>query len=165
MTDDEFRKIFEANKDAVFGFAWRMTGSPTVAEDIAQECFLQLLKSPARYDGARGSIRAWLLGIARNLILKRWLAEDRWLSLDEEAYFVDPPVHDCRADELVARAVQSLPPLQREALVLVEYEGMTLEETARAVAVEVGTVKARLHRARENLRRALKPLRSMNHDR
>jgi RNA polymerase sigma-70 factor (ECF subfamily) len=52
-----------------------------------------------------------------------------------------------------------LPPLQREALVLVVYEEMTLEEVARAVDAEVGTVKARLHRARENLRRMLAPLR------
>ena len=44
-------------------------------------------------------------------------------------------------------------------------EGMTLEETARTVAAEVGTVKARLHRARGNLRSMLEPLRSINHDR
>jgi RNA polymerase sigma-70 factor (ECF subfamily) len=54
--------------------------------------------------------------------------------------------------------VRALPPLQREVVILVEYEGLTLAEVARAVDAEVGTVKSRLHRARENLRRALAPL-------
>jgi RNA polymerase sigma-70 factor (ECF subfamily) len=161
----EFQSIFEANKDVVYGFAWRMTGSPEMAEDIAQDCFVQLLRSPGHYDRTRGPIRAWLLGVARNLILKRWRAEGRWTSLDDEAFAVDPPSGDCRADEKVAHAVQSLPPLQREVLILIEYEGMTLEEAAHAVAAEVGTVKARLHRARNNLRRMLEPLRSANYDR
>jgi RNA polymerase sigma-70 factor (ECF subfamily) len=56
--------------------------------------------------------------------------------------------------------VRALPPLQCEVVILVEYEGLTLAEVARAVDADVGTVKSRLHRARENLRRALAPLRS-----
>jgi len=58
----------------------------------------------------------------------------------------------------VARAVQALPPLQREAVILAEYEEMTLEEIARATEAEIAAVKSRLHRARENLRRMLAPL-------
>ena len=61
---------------------------------------------------------------------------------------------------MVASAVQSLPPLQREVLVMAEYEDCSLEEIARAVEAEIGTVKSRLHRARENLRRMLAPLRN-----
>ena len=102
---------------------------------------------------------------SRNLILKRWRAEGHWTSLDDDAFAVDPPLSDCRVDEKVAHAVQSLPPLQREVLILVEYEGMTLEEAAHAVAADVGSVKVRLHRARSNLRRMLEPLRIANHDR
>ena len=58
MTSKEFWSIFEANQDAVYGFAWRMTGPPETAEDIAQDCFLQLLKAPGHFDGSRGPIRA-----------------------------------------------------------------------------------------------------------
>lgn len=164
MTCAEFRAIFEANKNAIYAFAWRMTGSPATAEDIAQDCFLLLLQSPAQYDEARGSVRAWLLGVARNLILKRWRSEGRWTTFDHEDFPVEPLLTDCRVEEIVSQAVQALPPLQREVLVLVEYEGMTLEETAGAVASAVGTVKARLHRARSNLRRILEPLRSTIND-
>jgi RNA polymerase sigma factor, sigma-70 family len=165
VTNSELQTIFEANKDAVYGFAWRMTGSADTAEDIAQECFLQLLKAPKRYDDARGPIRPWLLGVARNLILKRWRSEGRWSPLDDEAAQVDPPAIDCSLENRVANAVHSLPPLQREVLILVEYEGMTLEEAATAVATDSGAVKARLHRARNNLRRMLEPLRSALYDR
>lgn len=78
MTSAEVQSIFVTNKDAD-GFAWRMTGSAETAEDVAQDCFLQLLKSPRRYDSTRGPIRAWPLGVARNPILKRWRAEGRGL--------------------------------------------------------------------------------------
>jgi RNA polymerase sigma-70 factor (ECF subfamily) len=160
MTDAEFRDAFDANKDSVYRFAWRMTRSPQAAEDIAQECFLTLLRTPERHDPNRGSLRVYLLGIARNLALKHWRAESRWGALDDET-FVAEPVDTSQAEigALVASAVRVLPPLQREALVLAEYEGLSLEEIAGAVDAEVGTVKARLHRARENLRRMLAPLR------
>lgn len=162
MSDTEFQIVFEAHQDAVFGFAWRMTGAPAVAEDVAQETFLVLLKSPGSYSAARGSVRSWLLGVARNLILKRWRADGRWTSLDDDFTVAEPAAEDWQMQDRVAHAVQSLSPLQREVVILVEYEGMTLEETARAVDTELGTVKARLHRARTNLRTLLEPLRN-NH--
>ena len=59
---------------------------------------------------------------------------------------------------MVIRAVQMLPPLQREAVILAEYEDLTLEEIARATESAVTSVKSRLHRARANLRRMLAPL-------
>ncbi|MBY0503876.1 MAG: RNA polymerase sigma factor [Bryobacteraceae bacterium] len=161
MSDTEFQIVFEAHQDAVFGFAWRMTGSPAMAEDVAQETFLALLKSPGSYSAARGSLRSWLLGVARNLILKRWRADGRWTQLDEDYTLAEPAAPDWQMQDRVAHAVRSLSPLQREVVILVEYEGMTLEETARAVDTEVGTVKARLHRARTNLRTLLEPLRSI----
>jgi RNA polymerase sigma-70 factor (ECF subfamily) len=66
---------------------------------------------------------------------------------------------------IVAEAVRGLPLLQREVLILAEYEELSLEEIARAVESEVGTVKSRLHRARENLRRMLAPLKPRNPER
>lgn len=159
----EFKSIFEAHQNAVYGFAWRMTGSPGVAEDVAQDTFLLLLKSPGNYSAAKGSVRSWLLGVARNLILKRWRSEERWAQLDDELPLAaDQPPNNWETRERVAYAVQSLSPLQREVVILVEYEGLTLEETARAVDAELGTVKARLHRARTNLRTLLEPLKERN---
>ena len=160
MTDAEFEAAFEQHKDSVYRFAWRMTSSAAVAEDVAQDAFLALLRHPDRFDSRRGSLRAFLLGIARNLVLKRWRDEHRWEPLDDERPVLPVDVTRGETAEIVGRAVRALPPLQREVLILAEYEEMSLVEIARAVESEIGSVKSRLHRARENLRRMLAPLRT-----
>jgi RNA polymerase sigma factor (sigma-70 family) len=97
----------------------------------------------------------------------RWeLMEDAQLDASFEEQFVAQRVMErLSADgveigEIVGRAVAALPPLQREVLILAEYDECSLDEIARAVDANVGTVKSRLHRARENLRRLLAPLRA-----
>jgi RNA polymerase sigma-70 factor (ECF subfamily) len=163
MTDAELREAFSQHKDSVYRFAWRMTRSPAAAEDIAQEVFLSLLGKPERFDPARGALRPFLLGVARNLSLKRWREDNRWGELLDDQFVAQPVDPDGReTEEIVAGAVRALPPLQREALILAEYEGLSLEEIAQAVEAEVGTVKSRLYRARENLRRMLAPLKQTN---
>jgi RNA polymerase sigma-70 factor, ECF subfamily len=164
VTDAEFQAAFNQHKDAVYRFAWRMSGSASAAEDITQDVFVGLLRHPGRFDPRRGTLRAFLMGIARNLALKRWRTEHRYEPLDDDSVVaavaapVDP---DCgEIGESVGRAVRALRPLQREVVILAEYEGLTLAEIAQAVETDVGTVKSRLHRARENLRRMLAPLRS-----
>jgi RNA polymerase sigma-70 factor, ECF subfamily len=161
VTDAEFQAVFDEHKDAVYRFAWRMSASPAAAEDITQDVFVGLLRHPDRFDPARGTLRAFLFGIARNLALKRWRKEHRFEPLDDDAAIAESLDLD-RNDvgDLVGRAVRALRPLQREVVILAEYEGLTLAEIALAVDADVGTVKSRLHRARENLRRALAPLRS-----
>jgi RNA polymerase sigma-70 factor (ECF subfamily) len=160
MDELDFRRAFREHKDSVYGFAYRMTGSAAAADDLTQECFLELLRRPECFDAARGSVRAFLLGVVRNRALKRWRAENRFASLEESG-------GDARTSSgletaaAVAEAISALSPLQREVVLLIEYEGLTLEETAAATGCEVGTVKSRLFRARENLRRTLAPLGSM----
>jgi RNA polymerase sigma-70 factor, ECF subfamily len=160
VTDAEFQAAFAQHRDVVYRFAWRMSG-PAAAEDITQDVFVALLRHPDRFDPARGTLRAFLLGIARNLALKHWRAQHRFEPLDEEAMAAEVIDFD-RGDvgETVGQAVRALGPLQREVVILAEYEGLTLAEIARAVDADVGTVKSRLHRGRENLRRMLAPLRS-----
>jgi len=161
VTDAEIQAAFEQHKDAVYRFAWRMSGSASAAEDITQDAFMGLLRHPDRFNPARGSLRAFLLGIARNLALKRWRSDHRHEPLDDDAMVAAPVDLDRGAiGDVVGRAVQALVPFQREVVILVEYEGLTLAEVALAVDADVGTVKSRLHRARENLRRTLAPLRS-----
>jgi RNA polymerase sigma-70 factor (ECF subfamily) len=158
MTDAEFRDAFHGHKDVVHRFAYRMTGSSSAAEDIVQDCFLILWRKPAAFDSSRGGMRAFLLGIARNLVLKRWRDERSHEQLDDS--FIGQPLNildDGRA-EAVEKAILMLPPLQREAVVLAEYEEMSLEEIAQATTADLAAVKSRLHRARQNLRRMLAPL-------
>lgn len=165
MTATEFQRAFGEHKDAVYRFAWRMS-SPEAAEDITQDVFLALLRNPERFDPGRGSLRAFLLGIARNVALKRWRGEHRFEPLDGDGFIAEPMnVDRGEIGELVGRAVRSLPPLQREAVILAEYGELSLEEIAHAVDAEVGTVKSRLHRARQNLKKMLEPVRTATHGR
>ena len=159
MTEDEFGSAFHEHQDAVYRFLWRMTG-PEAAEDLAQEVFLALLRNPERFDPARGTLRTFLLAVARNLALKRWRDEHQFVELDDERCVASFDETRRETAGLVAAAVRALPPLQREALILAEYEHCSLDEIARMVSAEVGTVKSRLHRARENLKRMLAPLRT-----
>lgn len=159
MTESDLRRAFEQKRDTVYRFAWRMTGSACAAEDITQEVFLSLLIQPDRFDPTRGELGAFLIGVARN-VARKWLrGESRWSEIDDDQFSMEPvEIADREISEIVGAAVASLPPLQREVLLLAHYEGFSLEEIARAVNIEVGAVKARLFRARQNLKRILAPL-------
>jgi len=156
MTDSDLRDAFHAHKDVLYRFVYRMTGSANGVEDVVQECFLVLWRKPTAYDPNRGGLRSFLLGIARNLVLKRWRDEHPHDSIEEDSSICGPfDFLGQERAELVSRAVQALAPLQREAIILAEYEDLTLEEIARATESTVASVKSRLHRARANLRRML----------
>ena len=161
-----FLMLYQRYRDAIFRFAYRLLGSVEMAEDVAHDCFLSLLKQPQRFDPARGArLRTYLYAAARNLALKRLRYFDREQVVDElpeepRSPVTEEPLRKLLDAELAAevgRAVASLPPLQREALVLFEYEELALSEIAAVVGADVGTVKGRLHRARERLRRRLAP--------
>ena len=114
MTNSEFKAAFEEYKDAVYRFAWRMMSSPVAAEDIAQDVFLSLLRHPGRFDPNRGNLRPFLLGITRNLVLKRWRDEHQWEELlDEQVSAKTLELERSETSEIVGAAVRSLPPLQR----------------------------------------------------
>jgi RNA polymerase sigma-70 factor (ECF subfamily) len=159
MTDSDFRSAFYAHKDVLYRFVYRMTDSAADAEEIVQECFLALWRKPEAYDPNRGTLRAFLFGISRKLVLKRWRDQHPHDALEEDSSTCGPvDLLGQERGQMVARAVQTLPPLQREAIILAEYEDLTLDEIARVTQSELGSVKSRLHRARTNLRRMLAPL-------
>jgi RNA polymerase sigma-70 factor (ECF subfamily) len=163
-----FLLVYEQHRRPLFRFAYRMLGSVPMAEDIVHECFLVLLTHPMRFDAARGSLRTFLCAVARNLSFKQLRRRGQEMLTDEPPE-VEEAAPSTAAEPLrrllegerstaVQEAVASLPPLQREVLILFEYEGESLAEIAEIVGADTGTVKARLHRARERLRRTLAPV-------
>lgn len=175
-----FTILFRRYQQAVFHFACRMTGSIEAAEDVTQECFMRVLRSAERFDPARGSLRTYLYATARNLAVReaqkpsseqarRQLAAEM-ASNDRHADAGFDVAHmpdaapgpeglllGIEASEVVRTAVRMLPAAQREALVLIEYEDLSLVEAAQVLAIDAGAVKSRLHRARENLKKLLAP--------
>lgn len=160
-----FVELYERHRNAVFRFAYRVLGSVEIAEDVTHDCFLSLIRRPGNFNPARGQLRTYLYAAARNLALKHFRNSGREASLDDLGEEPPVPVREQPLRRLldeelalkVKEAVFSLPPLQREALVLFEYEGLALSEIAGIVGTDVGAVKARLSRARERLRNTLRP--------
>ena len=161
-----FLTLYERHRDPVFRFAYRMLGSAELAEDVAHDCFLSLLAKPLGFDPARGaSLRTYLFAAARNLAMSHFRRQRGSDALEDLAE--EPPVQerlgplrqllDNELSQEVQRAIDDLPPLQREALVLFEYEDLTLLEIGDIVGADVGTVKARLYRARQRLKKQLAP--------
>jgi RNA polymerase sigma-70 factor (ECF subfamily) len=147
---------FDTCHQDVYNFAYRLTRRPDVAEDITQECFLAFVRAPQRYDPARGSIKVYLFSIARNLALKQYRdCRDEQAGDGVEDPLAIDPRGSLDISYAVARAVAGLPHLQQESLILFEYAGVTLEEIAQITGADTGTIKSRLHRARERLRRTL----------
>ena len=155
-----FQILYERYRDPIFRFAYRLLGSVEAAEDVAHDCFLSLIKEPGRFDSARASLRTYLYAAARNLAAKRYHSRGRETAIDELGDELrtterNEPIRRVLDNELageVERAIAELPPLQREALVLFEYEDLSLAEIAAVVGADSGTVKGRLFRAREKLR-------------
>ena len=175
MTDEElltdagcgdeaaFLELYERHRDAVFRFAYRLLGTVELAEDVAHDCFLSLIQHPSRFDATRASLRTYLFAAARNLAMKHFRNARRAPEVDESlaesliAITQQPlaSLLDKEVSSTVQRAVEQLPQFQREALILFEFEECSLAEISRIVGADIGTVKARLYRARQALRKSL----------
>jgi len=161
--ESAFRVIYDGHRDCVFRFAYRMLGSVAAAEDVTHDCFLSLLKKPQLFDPERASLKTYLCAAARNRVwkqLKRRGQETDAEEMDEThaAVWQNGPyehLHSTEIAEGVRQAVALLPPLQREAVILFEFEELSLSDAAAAAQTDIGTIKSRLHRARERLRSLL----------
>jgi RNA polymerase sigma-70 factor, ECF subfamily len=174
LTGDEqaFTALYRRHKGVVYRFALLMSGHAGIAEEVTQEVFLALLRKGSRYDPARGSLKAYLCGAARNQVLLLMKQERPYVQLVEEsdedeaapvAQLVsgDDPLGDCarnEANRLVRQAVLALPARYREVIVLCDFQELSCVEAAQALDCPVGTVNSRLHRGHALL---LKKLRSV----
>lgn len=164
--------LYERHHALMFRFARRLLNSAQTAEDVVHDCFIDLVRAPpadksrADFNASRGSLANYLLGMVRHRALKTFRRTSRECELDEEASELrrapssDEPLDrllESELGEVVRSAVAELPPLQREALILFEYEGLSLAEIAEVVGADAGAVKARLFRARRSLRETLAP--------
>jgi RNA polymerase sigma-70 factor (ECF subfamily) len=153
-----FLALFDEHHLALYRFACRLTGSQADAEDIVQECFLELLRPGCSYDPARTPMRTYLFGVVRNQCLKRLRrsvrpAEDGVAPL--AAGSPESLLLEAELEGVVASAVRALPDTQREVLLLAHYERMPLAEIARVMELDIGAVKSRLQRARARLKETL----------
>lgn len=161
--EEAFAALYRRRQGGVYRFALHFSGRPDIAEEVTQEVFLTLIREPDRFDASRGSLSSFLLGVARNHLL-RLLDRDRcYVPVDEETS--ESSAEDgnilgrlTREEAIgaVRQAVLTLPHAYREAVVLCDLEEVSYAEAAQLLGIPVGTVRSRLNRARGLLLEKLK---------
>jgi RNA polymerase sigma-70 factor, ECF subfamily len=163
--EQAFAALYQRRHAAIYRFVLQMTGSQSLAEDVTQEVFMVLIRGTENFDPSRGSLSAFLYGVARNQTLRRLRRDRFYVPLDADddedgLVSVSKPLDEIsrnEAIESVRRAVLSLPERYREVIVLCELEEMSYAETAVILNCAIGTVRSRLHRARILLTSKLRP--------
>jgi RNA polymerase sigma-70 factor, ECF subfamily len=160
-----FAVVYERHATAAFSLAFRMCGKRGIAEDVVQEAFLSLWRSGAQYDGARGSVRAWVLGIVHHRAidaLRRGVVQDRVRVSDEgiEEQLEAPESTERevgRRDEAreIRAVLGELPPEQSRVIELAYYGGFTHLEIAAMLDAPVGTIKGRMRLGLQKMRSQL----------
>ncbi|MFN2506606.1 MAG: sigma-70 family RNA polymerase sigma factor [Acidimicrobiales bacterium] len=168
-TDEEERKASFARDvipeiDVLYRVALTLVDRPADAEDLVQDTLLRAYRGLTSFDGRHP--RAWLLTILRNAHRNRSRRRRPDLLRDPESHAADAGaadgspgpedlVVDHTFDAAVASAMETLPLKMRRVLELVDLDGLSYQEAALALAVPVGTIMSRLHRARSRIRQRL----------
>jgi RNA polymerase sigma-70 factor, ECF subfamily len=160
-----FEALYERRQAGVYRFALRMSGSQSLAEDVTQDVFIALMRDGWQYDATRGSVSAYLYGMARNRVLRRLERdrsfvsmgdelEDNEIAMSEKFITREDPLAELTRNEVidsVRQAILALPAHYREVVVLCNLQEMSYDEAATVIGCAVGTVRSRLHRARAML--------------
>jgi RNA polymerase sigma-70 factor, ECF subfamily len=145
---EAFERFYRDHAAALERFLRRSLGDPKAAEDITQEAFLQLWQHPNGFNPERGTLRAYLFGIAAKRAADWWRRRP-----SETAQLPVRPDSQHNLFLLLADALERVDPEKRTLLWLREVEGYSYQELAEMLAIPVGTVRSRLFAAREQLRR------------
>jgi RNA polymerase sigma factor (sigma-70 family) len=158
-----FEALFQRYAAPMHGYLSRLTGSPAVAEDLAQQTFLSLVRARGRFqEGSR--VKPWLYAIATNAA-RDWRRRRRPEELTEEGELPasvpadEPAPRDVGLERTVQRALAELPEGQRIPIVLHRFEGMSFAEIAESMGLTETAVKVRAHRGYARLRELLAALR------
>ncbi len=163
-----FAQVYDRLAPTVFGVARRVLRDPAQAEEVAQEVFVEVWRQASRFDGTRGSVRTWAVTISHRRAVDRVRSEQahrtRHVRTGAVIGVADATPEDAAVErEERSRAVgalDSLTDVQREALELAFYDGLTHVQIAEHLGVALGTVKTRI---RDGLIR-LRGVMGSNHD-
>jgi RNA polymerase sigma-70 factor, ECF subfamily len=155
---ESFNELFRRYKQPIYGFFRRRTADPHHAEELSQETFLVLLRAAARYE-PRALFRTYLYAIAFKILrAHRRKSAFRATFFGHPKSIPDPAKQDATESGLwVRRAVEKLDPMDREILLLREFEQLRYAEIADLLHLPTNTVRSRLFRARTALRNLLEP--------
>jgi len=154
------RELVKRYQGPIFAYVYRWMRNRADAEDLTQDVFIKMFRALHTYS-RKSSFRAWLYRIARNRVIdfirrKKPHAVD----IDDVVVEDDTPtpieVHERTSEqEMLNKVIESLPPLYREVLLLRHRDELSYEEIVESTGIALGTIKARLHRARAMLKKQL----------
>ena len=158
-----WEEIVDQHSDRVYRLAFRLTGNRHDAEDLTQEVFVRVFRSLSTYQP--GTFEGWIHRITTNLFLDQArrkqrirfdaLSDERADRLHSALPTPDTAYADQTFDDDIERALSTLPPEFRAAVVLCDVEGLSYDEIAQILDAKLGTVRSRIHRGRAMLRAAL----------
>lgn len=155
----DFEELYRANRNDLFAYVAGLLRDRVAAEDVTALTFERAWRKWDRFDARRGSARGWLFGIARNAALDELRKRKKQAPL-----MSDPPdpvslelaTSDLEREAAVTKALNSLPPADRELISLKFFAGMNNTEIAAATGISATNVGSRVHRAITKLRSACK---------
>ncbi|MDJ0380029.1 sigma-70 family RNA polymerase sigma factor [Streptomyces sp. G-G2] len=163
------RSVYEEHGHALLAYATRLTGDRATAEDVVQETFIRAWRHADVLVNGKGSVRGWLLTVARNIITDRFRARAaRPKEVSGSAAM--PPVELDHADSVVDSmtvlgALDQLSPEHRDVITELYYRQLSVAEAADTLGIPAGTVKSRSHYALKALREAFREAAGADHGR
>jgi RNA polymerase sigma-70 factor (ECF subfamily) len=154
-------RLFERHSKLVYSVALRVLRDPAAAEDVLQELFMQIWRTPTSFIGTRGNLGGWLAVVSRNRSVDL-LRKKRPTESFEDVPFASPYdlANDAEQNLMLERVrilVAELPDEQRKALEMAFFEGLTHLEIAKKTECPLGTVKTRIRSAVQTLGKAFRP--------
>ena len=162
--DHALAEVFDRLAPVVYGAALRVLGEGAAAQDVVQDVFVELWSHPGRYDPAAGTLRGFLMMLARHRAVDVVRSELRRIARQERHHRLTPEqgrpsvceeVTAAEAASVVRAAVRLLPDGQRRVVELAYFEGLTCREVAVAAGLPEGTAKSRLRLALAKLETVL----------
>ena len=158
-----FEVLYDRHGAAAYSLAYRIVGDRNGAEDVAQEAFLSIWRSNARFDRTRGSVRSWVLSVVRNRAidaLRRGSGNAPKLDHDDESLLEARPAEERTDAEALRRetsreiqgALGTLPSDQSQVIELAYFGGFSHSEIAEMLGMPLGTVKGRMRLGLEKIR-------------
>jgi RNA polymerase sigma-70 factor (ECF subfamily) len=161
---DAFAELYDLTSGRVHGIVWRVLRSADHAVEVTQEVYTEVWRQATRYDAGKGSVLAWIATMAHRRAVDRVRSVTREVARDDhyavsgtsrEVDHVWEGVEQRLEAQRVRKALESLTPIQREALTLAYFGGLTQTEIATRLQLPLGTVKTRVRDGLIRLRDAL----------
>jgi RNA polymerase sigma-70 factor (ECF subfamily) len=151
-------ELYDRYSSIVYAVALRVLGDTMAAEDVLQEVFLQLWRNPSAFDAARGSLAAWLAVISRNRAIDFLRKRTPVMDIEDVIVSVTPDLVNeadrSRAAEKVRGVLGAMPSVQRSALEMAYFQGLSHSEIASKTGEPLGTIKTRIRAGLMTLRKA-----------